>query len=144
MGSTFEEGMYCLVAYGQTQWLLIDITFMQIDYKETVQFFKSKNMDVAICDHFTVSCQEACHTLQIPFLVTSSIGAAPDTEAPYIDSNDLYTRALSNLDTSFLKRFHDQLILPIKAYLNTYTLVQEQRHRCLALGIRDPVFSHQE
>lgn len=117
---------------------------MRIDYQKTLQIFKSKSIDVAICDHFTVSCQEACHTLQIPFLVTSSIGAAPDTEAPYIDSNDLYTRALSNLDTSFFERLHDKIVLPVKVYLSTYTLAQEQRRRHLALDISGPVFPYKE
>lgn len=76
--------------------------------------------------------------------MTSAIGASPDTEAPYIDSSELYIRGLSNLDTSFFERFHDKLVLPIKVYLSTFTLAQEQRRRYLALGINDPVFSHQE
>ncbi|GAN01651.1 hypothetical protein MAM1_0010c01085 [Mucor ambiguus] len=66
------------------------------------------------------------------------------TEAAYIDSDDLYTRALSNLDTSFFERFHDKVLLPVKVHLSTYTLVKEQRRRQLALGIKDPVFPHQK
>lgn len=149
MESTFEEGTGCLYRH---MWLdatviLINIFFVftrVIDYQKTLEFFKSKSVDVAICDHFTASCQEACHTLQIPFLVTSSIADAPDTEAPYIDNDQLYTRALTNLDVSFFERFHDKLILPIKVYFSTYTLIQELRSRFLDLGIKDPVFPYQE
>lgn len=71
MESTFEEGTGCLYRH---MWLdatviLINIFFVftrVIDYQKTLEFFKSKSVDVAICDHFTASCQEACHTLQIP------------------------------------------------------------------------------
>ncbi|KAL9553583.1 hypothetical protein MBANPS3_003217 [Mucor bainieri] len=114
------------------------------DYQKILQFFKSRKIDVAICDHFTASCQEACHTLQIPFLVTSSIASAPDTEAPYIDGDALYSGALSNLETSFFERLHDKVLVPIKVYLSTYSLVQEQRRRHLDLGIKDPVFPYEE
>ncbi|KAL7323023.1 hypothetical protein PS15p_210984 [Mucor circinelloides] len=114
------------------------------DYLKTLELFKSRKIDVALCDHFTTSCQEACHTLRIPFLVTSSIAAAPDTEAPYIDCDDLYMRHLSNLEKSFFERVYDKLIVPVKVFLNTFKLVQEQKRRHLALGIKDPVFPHEE
>ncbi|KAK4517944.1 C2 domain-containing protein [Mucor velutinosus] len=120
---------------------IVGSTFEE-DYKETVQFFKSKNMDVAICDHFTVSCQEACHTLQIPFLVTSSIGAAPDTEAPYIDNSiKLFNTAFgfeSARPLGPLVEFIGPIVPKSAASKLTqdldHFLVNHQRVACIAFG----------
>ncbi|KAK4510665.1 Phosphatidylinositol-4-phosphate 5-kinase [Mucor velutinosus] len=121
MGATFEE-----------------------DYQTTLEFFKSRQIDVAVCDHFCISCQEASTTLQIPFLITNSLAVTPDTEAPYINSDDLLMRAPTSLEMTFSERVYKHLIEPVEIFLKTYTLIQEQKQRYLSLGIKDPVYPHEE
>lgn len=110
------------------------------DYRDTLELFKSRNIDVVICDHFSISCQEACTTLKIPFLVTSSIGVSPDTSAPYINSNALFLRVPSILEMTFYERIYDIFIVPIKVFKRSYKLIRQQKQKFLSLGIKDPVY----
>ncbi|KAL0140547.1 glycosyltransferase family 1 protein [Mucor lusitanicus] len=122
---------------------VMEATFEE-DYKNTLEFFKSREIDVAVCDHFCISCQEACTTLQIPFLITNSLAVAPDTEAPYINSDDLLMRVPTSLEMTFGERVYKHLIEPVEIFFKTYKLIEEQKQRRLALGIKDPVYPHEE
>ncbi|KAL7313971.1 hypothetical protein PS15m_007636 [Mucor circinelloides] len=119
-------------------------TTLEEDYQNTLQFFKSREIDVAVCDHFCVSCQEACTTLQIPFLITNSLAVTPDTEAPYINSDDLLMRVPTSLEMTFGGRVYKQLIEPVEIFLKTYRLIQKQKQQHLSLGIKNPVYPHEE
>ncbi|GAN01151.1 UDP-glucosyl transferase family protein [Mucor ambiguus] len=114
------------------------------DYQNTLQFFKSRKIDVAVCDHFCISCQEACTTLQIPFLITNSLAVAPDTEAPYINSDDMLVRVPTSLEMTFFERVYKHLIEPVEIFFKMYKLIEEQKQHYLALGIKDPVYPHEE
>jgi hypothetical protein len=44
-----------------------------IDYLFTKEYFINNHIDLALCDHFGDSCIEAASSLNIPYIVTTSI-----------------------------------------------------------------------
>ncbi|KAI8073485.1 uncharacterized protein B0P05DRAFT_604795 [Gilbertella persicaria] len=89
------------------------------DYQFTRDYFISHKIDVAICDHFGETCVDAATSLNIPYIITSSMELTKDSFS--LDSDTPYTHndvvSLIQPTTEFESltiRFIDEFIKPLE------------------------------
>ncbi|KAI7902929.1 uncharacterized protein BX663DRAFT_472518 [Cokeromyces recurvatus] len=103
-----------------------------------IHYFKTYEIDLALCDHFNSACAEASHFLGIPYIITSSTALGPDTATPYIN-NEFHTIRHPTIQTmSFWERFDKSIIKPFEIPLKLYKVLATHKEKLHTLGIRDP------
>lgn len=77
LATNYERGIYTQSIYLspkiKTKYLLISFFLKKIDYAILLDYFKRNEVDLALCDHFMEVCIDAATTLNIPYIVTSSL-----------------------------------------------------------------------
>ncbi|KAG2213470.1 hypothetical protein INT47_009144 [Mucor saturninus] len=106
------------------------------EYVSNLEYIKSNNIDLVICDSFNSPCIEAAIKSKIPFLATSSFAQGKDASAPYIN-NDLSN--MKNPTTEFMslkERISDMIINPVKYTIMLYTTINSQKKMYKKFGIK--------
>ncbi|KAG2235679.1 hypothetical protein BDF21DRAFT_355458 [Thamnidium elegans] len=105
------------------------------DYAILFDYFNRTKVDLALCDHFMEVCVDAAMTLNIPFILTSSLEITSETGASYINNN---IQSLEKPTTEFetlYSRFKSKFIAPWTLLYNMYPAAAKIVARKQALGI---------
>ncbi|KAI9255986.1 hypothetical protein BY458DRAFT_519771 [Sporodiniella umbellata] len=84
------------------------------DYRFYETFYKQKNIDLAVCDHFDTACAEAAYNLRVPSVITSTLSISPDAAAPYINTEIYSMHHPVTSGLSFFERFNDRIVSPVR------------------------------
>ncbi|KAL9556177.1 hypothetical protein MBANPS3_002008 [Mucor bainieri] len=109
------------------------------DYLKQVELFKSKEIDVVLCDFMNTACHEAATTLQLPFIITSSGTSGDGTTAPYINNSPINMDHPTTEDETLAERLYNTFIKPIRFLIKLRSFLYQQHANLKSLGI-DPVF----
>ncbi|KAI9253633.1 hypothetical protein EDC94DRAFT_546345 [Helicostylum pulchrum] len=105
------------------------------DYAILLDYFKRNEVDLALCDHFMEVCIDAATTLNIPYIVTSSLEFTSETGASYINNRiDALQQPTTEFETLY-SRFHSKFISQWKLLYKLYPVVTKIAARKRALGI---------
>ncbi|GAN09882.1 UDP-glucosyl transferase family protein [Mucor ambiguus] len=116
----------------------LDIDFKD-DYLKQVELFKSKKIDLVLCDFMNTACHEAATTLQLPFIITSSGTSGDGTTAPYINNSPINMDHPTTEDETLAERLYNTFIKPIRFLIKLRSFLYQQHANLKSLGI-DPVF----
>ncbi|CEP19969.1 hypothetical protein [Parasitella parasitica] len=109
------------------------------DYLGLSEQFKSKKIDLAICDHFNSACVEASIASNIPFIITACAGLSPDAGAPYINNHIATMHIPTSAHMSLWQRLDGKFIKPVQFVYKLRHFIKKQRALYKSLGIKDPV-----
>ncbi|KAI8642720.1 hypothetical protein BD408DRAFT_366136 [Parasitella parasitica] len=109
------------------------------DYREQLKLFNSKKIDLIFCDFINTACHEAAHTLNIPFIITSSGMSGEGTTAPYINNNPISMNNPTTEDETLGERLYNTWVKPIQLLIKLRPFLYQQHEKLKSLGI-DPVF----
>ncbi|KAI9008820.1 hypothetical protein CLU79DRAFT_800131 [Phycomyces nitens] len=102
---------------------------LRSETEKEVKFYRSyyaeNKIDVAVCDMFATVCALAAHEMNIPFIITSSLSAFQDSNAPYINNALNNIEDYVTLHQSFYKRFYTTVILPFYAKYHSKKMSRE-------------------
>ncbi|KAI8878502.1 glycosyltransferase family 1 protein [Backusella circina FSU 941] len=84
------------------------------DYPALLDFIKSYNIDLMLCDHFSEACVDASRKIGIPFIVTSVLEMTQESDAPYVNVLGMTVDDFSTEHQSIYKRFKDYFIEPFE------------------------------
>jgi hypothetical protein len=101
---------------------------------------KEGQYDVAICDSFSVFCQDAAYLLNIPVIITSSMPQSKDAAAPYINNDIMNLDVPTNQYMCFWERVDVLLTRPIVFIWRVYNTSMTQRKMLKAYGGNLPFF----
>ncbi|KAI8342883.1 hypothetical protein EDC96DRAFT_578480 [Choanephora cucurbitarum] len=105
------------------------------DYTFTRNYFIDYEIDTAICDHFADSCVEAATSLNIPYIITSSMEITKDSDTPYTHNNIMRLVEPTTEFESLYTRFYQEFILPVETIKTLYPFLKKLNERKAALGI---------
>ncbi|KAI8646822.1 hypothetical protein BD408DRAFT_336454 [Parasitella parasitica] len=111
----------------------------ETDYLGLLEQYKSKKIDLAICDHFNTPCAEASIAFNIPFIVTASMGISPDAGAPYINNHMTTMHIPTSAHMTLWQRLDGKFIKPVQMAYTLRHFFKKQRVLFKSLGIKDPV-----
>ncbi|CEP15732.1 hypothetical protein [Parasitella parasitica] len=109
------------------------------DYREQLKLFRSKEIDLIFCDLINTACHEAAHTLNIPFIITSSGMSGEGTTAPYINNSPISMDNPTTEDESLSERLYNTWVKPIHFLIKARQFLYQQHENLKSLGIK-PVF----
>ena len=90
--------MYTDVERGMSEHLIKAHTphvhiYITIDFAAATEYFKSNDIDLAVCDHYADPCYSAASLLNIPYVITS---AFPITEGVYYSMSSAWQGLISH------------------------------------------------
>ncbi|KAI8058254.1 hypothetical protein BDF22DRAFT_664711 [Syncephalis plumigaleata] len=109
-------------------------------YEESYNFYKhyfaNHPVDVVVCDFFTASCIDAAHEAKLPFVITApGLSITANAQAPYISSS-VHRMPSTYEDASFLDRFYDLFLVPIRAMFAIKDVMARQHAVMTSLGLK--------
>ncbi|KAL9540944.1 hypothetical protein PS6_010526 [Mucor atramentarius] len=116
----------------------LDVDFKD-DYLKQLDFLKSKEIDIVLCDLMNTACHEAATTLHLPFIITSSGTSGDGTTAPYINNSPINMDNPTTEDETLAERLYNTYIKPIRFLVKLRSFLYQQHVNLKTLGI-DPVF----
>lgn len=114
-------------------------TSIILDYLEQVALFKSREIDLVVCDFMNTACHEAATTLELPFIITSSGTSGDGTTAPYINNSPINMDHPTTEDETLAERLYNTFIKPVHFLIRLRSFLYQQHANLKSLGI-DPVF----
>ncbi|KAI9482826.1 MAG: hypothetical protein EXX96DRAFT_518686 [Benjaminiella poitrasii] len=122
---------------------LVNTTF-EDSFDKLVHQFKLNEIDLAICDHFTVVCIEAARSLGLPYIITSSLALGPDTITPYINNELHNLRHPTTQTMTFWQRLDKVIIKPLEIPLRLASILKTYHATQRRAGIADPALNHED
>ncbi|KAI8365753.1 hypothetical protein BD560DRAFT_401581 [Blakeslea trispora] len=119
-------------------WMIQDKRELRIgylDYEFAKDYFILKEIDVAICDHFGEACVNAATTLNIPYIITSSMDFTKDSSTPYTHTDVTNLAEPTTEFQSLATRFYNEFIVPIKFVRIMFPALKKLNDRKRAIGI---------
>lgn len=110
-----------------------------LDYLQQLALFKSKEIDLVLCDFMNSACHEAASTLGLPFVITSSGTSGDGTTAPYINNNPISMDHPTTEDETLAERLYNTFIKPVRFLIKLRSFLYQQHANLKSLGI-DPIF----
>ncbi|KAI9467873.1 MAG: hypothetical protein EXX96DRAFT_502396 [Benjaminiella poitrasii] len=105
------------------------------DYAAFKNIMVNLSMDIAICDYGGANgCSEAAKDTNTPYVTTLAFAMISDASAPYVNNNVLSMREPTTINMTFIERFKDRIVAPIRLGVRLAPVVKRLTNRYRKAG----------
>ncbi|KAI7889149.1 uncharacterized protein EV154DRAFT_553305 [Mucor mucedo] len=105
------------------------------EYLALLNYFKTNEIDLALCDILMNVCVDAATTLNIPYIITAAMDFTTESSASYVNNDFNYSGDFSTESQTFLERLKQKFIAPYIGLYHFWPHLQSISARRRALGI---------